>query len=625
MTGDFGSPLFNEVGFNEGAVVTPPPVTSTAGSLVLVDWEKDGDFGGDYDDVSDLVDVDAGITAERGKDQIQQLSPPIAGQSNVYLRNYDKLFSAWNTDSPLYGNLKPGRKFQWRLSVNGNTYYLYTGRTQRIPQHPRFSERTVEVTTLGNLSRLVGKRLTTAVYSDITISEALTVLLDAAGWAADEREISDSAVILSYWWLDNQDAFAAMQELLQTEGLGASVFEDGRGYLVFQDRTYRQTNSATSQYTFRTSGTNGNVRFMEADAGLDDVLNSCEVEVVSRVLQDESVVWTLGESLTIAPGETRNLTINAAAGDPIINAVVPDASAGNNEIQELRVAGSPSGGTIGLSFEGVSAPNVAKNALALPYTALAADVQTALETMSSIGTGNVSCTGISLLTGVSVEFQGDLAKQDVALISVSSQLTGGTNPTATSRVIQDGTPPDYVLADGSVDSITLNRDSGAELTLTITAGAAGALIENLQMRGQLLTVASTTKLSNTIDASESLADYGEKPFKPTIRRELSLSYGQDYCNDVVMYYKDPKANVPVQITGFTDALIEAMVTLEVSSRVTIVDEHSGLSNDFFIEKVKHDWADFVLYTTFSCEETIGGASGGSNAIVGTSVVGTAMI
>ncbi len=613
MAGELNTSLFNEIVFNDGSVITVPP-TPTIGDnahSVVIDWDNDGDFSGDYEDVTSLVFVEHGITCERGKDQIQQLSPPQAGSSNLALRNQDKLFSIWNTSSPLFGQLKPGRKFQWRMVVNDTRYALYSGLTQRLPQHPAFGEKFVEVTTLGTLSRLVGKKVSTELYADITTGTAIGYVLDAAGWPSTERTVDDGQCTLSFWHADGtKDAWTEITELLMTEGLGAAVFEDGSGTFIFQDRSYRQTYSTSSEYTFATSGTSGNVRVFAGDEGIDDVINSCELEVVTRAIQDESVIWQLGAVLDLAPDETRKLTVKAASGDPFMNAVVPDPDGGRNEIQELLIAGTVTGGTIGVSFEGVTAAH-AKNALALGYSSNASDVELALWNMTSIGSGNVDCTGIVLATGIVVEFTGDLAKQDVELISVSSQLTG-TNATATCILIQEGAPPDYVLASGSIASITLSRTSGADCVLTITAGASGALIEGLQVRGQLVTVTATTQVTNTVDASDSIADYGDRPFKPTTRKEMSQSFAQSYCDDTVSYYKDPKVNVQVQMLGFDDALLEQMVSLDVSHRVTITDSHSGLNKDFYIEKVKHDYDEFNLYTTFFCEEagdaTVGGGS-----------------
>lgn len=56
--------------------------------------------------------------------------------------------------------------------------------------------------------------------------------------------------------------------------------------------------------------------------------------------------------------------------------------------------------------------------------ATAAQAQTALEALSTIGAGNVLVTGTSVATGLTVTFRGDLADADVSAITTTP--TGGT-------------------------------------------------------------------------------------------------------------------------------------------------------------------------------------------------------
>ena len=77
---------------------------------------------------------------------------------------------------------------------------------------------------------------------------------------------------------------------------------------------------------------------------------------------------------------------------------------------------------------------------ALTWDDSAADIQAALEALSSIGAGNVTCAGGALPTDVTVTFAGTLAGQDAALITVdNTNMTGGTASvaeTTTGRAVQ---------------------------------------------------------------------------------------------------------------------------------------------------------------------------------------------
>lgn len=104
-----------------------------------------------------------------------------------------------------------------------------------------------------------------------------------------------------------------------------------------------------------------------------------------------------------------------------------------NEIQTITITGSPDGGTFTLSYQGQTTSGIA-------YNAAAATVQTALEGLSSIGSGNVACTGGALPgTAVDVEFQGSLANTNVdVMLSDGSSLTGGTSPAVAVTVDTEG-------------------------------------------------------------------------------------------------------------------------------------------------------------------------------------------
>lgn len=92
-----------------------------------------------------------------------------------------------------------------------------------------------------------------------------------------------------------------------------------------------------------------------------------------------------------------------------------------NEIQTITQASSPSAGNFKLTFNGQQTANIA-------YNAASAAVQSALEALSNIGVGDVTCAGGALPgTPVTVTFGGKYASQDVPMMTVdNSGVTGGT-------------------------------------------------------------------------------------------------------------------------------------------------------------------------------------------------------
>lgn len=98
----------------------------------------------------------------------------------------------------------------------------------------------------------------------------------------------------------------------------------------------------------------------------------------------------------------------------------------SEEVQTLTVTGTPTGGTYTLSFGGQTTATI-------PYNATAAQVRTALEALSTIGTGNVTTAGGAHPgTPITVTFTGALANTNVAQMTANSAgLTGGSTPTVT--------------------------------------------------------------------------------------------------------------------------------------------------------------------------------------------------
>ncbi|MDT8299987.1 MAG: flagellar hook-basal body complex protein [Sedimentisphaerales bacterium] len=95
-----------------------------------------------------------------------------------------------------------------------------------------------------------------------------------------------------------------------------------------------------------------------------------------------------------------------------------EGTAAVDEVQ--TISSTATGGTFTLSFGGQTTG-------ALTWDDTAADIQTALEALSTIGAGNIVCAGGPLPAGVTATFAGTLAGQDAALITVdNTNMTGGT-------------------------------------------------------------------------------------------------------------------------------------------------------------------------------------------------------
>lgn len=92
-------------------------------------------------------------------------------------------------------------------------------------------------------------------------------------------------------------------------------------------------------------------------------------------------------------------------------------------VQTLDLTGTPTAGTFELTFGG-------QTTAAIPFNATSAQVEAALVALSSVGAGNLTCSGADLPAGpISMTFAGTLAPGPQPLMTVgNNSLTGGTTP-----------------------------------------------------------------------------------------------------------------------------------------------------------------------------------------------------
>lgn len=219
-----------------------------------------------------------------------------------------------------------------------------------------------------------------------------------------------------------------------------------------------------------------------------------------------------------------------------------------NEVQTLTVSGSPTGGTFTLSFGGqTTAP--------IPFNANAAALRTALESLSTIGAGNVNVTisgGLGRLPGgtATITFQGQLAGQDVALLTAdTSGLTGGTNPAIS--IVETTKGAGGLLQNDSDPDINPDQDPTTPPADSIVVTA----VEGMDAVGTEITLPSGAKVNVSANGSFTYDPRGSDQFR-------ALAAGQT-ANDTFTYTisdqpimgvsRTDTATVTVTVTGVNDA------------------------------------------------------------------------
>jgi hypothetical protein len=93
----------------------------------------------------------------------------------------------------------------------------------------------------------------------------------------------------------------------------------------------------------------------------------------------------------------------------------------DDKMRWLSTTGTPAGGTFTITFGG-------QTTSALTFDETAVDVQTALIALSNIAAGEATCYGGPLPAPIMIVFSGTLATAELATITTTDSLTGGTTP-----------------------------------------------------------------------------------------------------------------------------------------------------------------------------------------------------
>ncbi|BCI92749.1 hypothetical protein NIIDMKKI_79550 [Mycobacterium kansasii] len=155
------------------------------------------------------------------------------------------------------------------------------------------------------------------------------------------------------------------------------------------------------------------------------------IKVIERYSRELARQAVIGIDATL---RNRLVTVVANALD---TALLTGKGQATNEVQTVTVNGSPTGGTFTLSFKGATTAAIA-------YNAAASAVQTALQALSTIGSGNATVAG-SAGGPYTVTFAGALAATAVDQLSADgSSLTGGTAPSLTVTTTTEGEAADSI-------------------------------------------------------------------------------------------------------------------------------------------------------------------------------------
>ena len=286
-------------------------MTAFATYNFYVDCDNDGNFTGAYDEITSLVKA---ADWRMGRDYASQLTGrTVSASAEIVLDNYDDRFSSFNSSSPIYGKVLPGRKVKITMTVSAVTQTMFIGYLEVIEPIPGTSKQqsVAVLKAYGPLAyinqRKVNVPLQEAVYTGATV----TTILDQIGWPVADRSIDTGQTRMNYWWTGgvSSTALSALRDIEDTEAGFLRETKDGK--IAFEDREHRMKGAhLVSQATY-TNSTSGTLRYSQIvqEDPMREIYNIFRAEVYNFQTDTLQVLWTLAESgesgPAIGPGETR--------------------------------------------------------------------------------------------------------------------------------------------------------------------------------------------------------------------------------------------------------------------------------------------------------------------------------
>ena len=269
---------------------------------ILVDWNNDGDYADSNDDVSDNV---LKLEFVRGAEYAAHpTGRPVAGALRMELNNTSGIYSSFLSSGALYGNLLPSRTIQVQAGNSGFAYTfpftfidtpLWTGYIKSIkPVVAVGKAPKAIITALGSIGKLNQARANVAQATAQRTDQLIDDILDAAGWAADDRDLDEGKTTITRYWSTGKQTLAALNEIAETEVGWIKETPDGK--IAFENRHHRydQTHSNTSQGTFSDAdGSALSYRAIEQKDSLPQVFNSFRAGARVYTVGSVAILWTL--------------------------------------------------------------------------------------------------------------------------------------------------------------------------------------------------------------------------------------------------------------------------------------------------------------------------------------------
>ncbi len=170
--------------------------------------------------------------------------------------------------------------------------------------------------------------------------------------------------------------------------------------------------------------------------------------------------------------------------------------------------------------------------------------------------------------------------QSVFVGAWANPLTSTTDYLANSQA--DG------LGDNETANITVSATSFAKtIKIDITNNTDHLVyITLLQARGTYYD--DLTKVTRKAEDTTSQTNYQKRTLELDGKYMTDASKAQDFCSYAIGKYKDPRGELSTALMNQDSTTLAQILGLEVSDRITVVNDTLGVNDDFFIDYMQHD-------------------------------------
>ena len=575
-----------------------------------------------WTDVTSSARLPVGINATHGRqDQYESAQP---ARFSVTLMNPDGRYTPGNVNSPYYPNVKKGRKIRWSETLNGVTYYRFTGYIDEWPiqwDDATGNMADVLITATGRTARMGhGKALPSVMEVEqlLDAPDAYYTLGEDAG----STQAGNSAVVVqppmsvvpfgggstanSSFGTPGPGVVGALTAALFTRvsaTAGAYLQAALNGFTSGADPSYQL------EAWFQSSGVQamGIAQLDDGSGSLYFQLNTdASGKLVGKYLSPGGGTYTITSAATVTDGQWHHVALRhtTGGGNSVATLFLDGASVGTATITSSQFNHTRL--TVGGGINGTSAYAGAVAHVAAYTGAAISDTRVQQHYLAgSTGfAGERSDQRIQRLAGYAGVATADLVTETGLSTSVAAQDTTGQQPIT---LMQDVTATEGgVLFDGGDGRLVFQARShrynaASSLTLLVSRSEImPSLTPRLDDQDLVNDVTATRAggVSARVVDTASVAEYG------TYRSEIQLLTTSD--NEVfdaaswkVYTASTPQVRVPtaeVELANLTDAQIAVLLSREVGDRITLGGlpvQAPSSTMDFFIEGWNEVKADFT--------------------------------